>query len=107
MWKACQDGDLALRFQARFGGPECSGITLILVWSTGDHGTAGRRVVKHGLHIFPCDFGSFWGANLGEHFSGMVFAEQNARLLKNSWKTHYADVTGEDGLSRGGPNNNY
>ena len=62
MWKGCQEGDLALHFQARFGGPECSGITLAVVWNTGGHGTAGRRVVKHGLHIFPNDLGLFFGA---------------------------------------------
>ena len=63
MCKACQEGGLALRFQARFGGPECSGITLAMVWSTGRHGTAGRRVLKRGLHIFANDFGTFFGAN--------------------------------------------
>ena len=58
-WKTC---DLALRFKARFVGPERSGITLAMVWSTGSHGTAGRRVRKRGLHIFAMVFLSFWGA---------------------------------------------
>ena len=49
-------------FKRDLGGPERSGITLAEVWSTGGHGTAGRRVVKHGLHIFPNDLGLFFGA---------------------------------------------
>ena len=36
-----------------------------MVWSTGGHGTAGRRVVKHGLYIFPSQFRLFGGAKGG------------------------------------------
>ena len=57
--KMCNIGeksDLELRFKARFGGFERSGITLAVVSSTGVHGTAGRRLLKRGLYTFPCVF---------------------------------------------------
>ena len=53
MCKSWEKGDLALRFKARFGGFERSGITLAVVWMTQVHGTRRRREIKRGLHIFP------------------------------------------------------
>ena len=50
---------MALRFKARFGGFERSGITLAVVWMTQVHGTRRRREIKRGLHIFPDVFWSF------------------------------------------------
>ena len=41
--------DFALRFKARFGGLERSGITLAVVWRTQVRGTRRRRAVKRGL----------------------------------------------------------
>ena len=61
MCKSLEKGDMALRFQARLGGSERSGSTLAVVSSTRSHGTAGRRCLKHGLHIFPNEFGWFFG----------------------------------------------
>ena len=43
---------MALRFKARFGGFERSGITLAVVWMTQVHGTRRRREIKRGLNIF-------------------------------------------------------
>ena len=57
---------MELRFQARFGGFEHSGITLAVVWSTGVHGTRRRRAIKRGLHTFPIVFFIDFGEKKGE-----------------------------------------
>ena len=59
MCKNSEKGDLALRFKARFGGFERSGITLAVVWRTQVRGTRRRRVLKRGLHIFATLFQCF------------------------------------------------
>ena len=62
MCKSAETGDLELRFQARFGGPERSGITLAVVSMTQVRGTRRRRALKRGKNTFPQLFGSFFGA---------------------------------------------
>ena len=64
MCKNSEKGDLALRFEARFGGFERSGITLAVVWRTQVRGTRRRRAVKRGLHIFATLFQCVFAAKV-------------------------------------------
>ena len=80
MCKSLENCDLALRFKARFGVFERSGITLAVVWRSQVHGTRRRRAVNRGLHIFATFFQCFFAAKVANR------SYNNKIVLKNKWR---------------------